>query len=78
MTQDDQKGGSNFATGAICPESNLYKCANGEFEIIGFVEAGEPFPMEPFGESKNKTTWTKITLATDGGRTAFDGRKTAS
>jgi hypothetical protein len=78
MTQDDDKGTADFQTGTACTDSNLYRCSENNFEIIQFVEAGEPFPNSPFGEAKNKTTWTRITLATDGGRTAFDGRKMAS
>ena len=75
MTQEEDRGGANFLTGAICTDSNLYKCSDDVFEIIEYVEAGTAFPNGGFGTGKGKTSWKKITLATDGSRTTLDGSK---
>ena len=64
-----------FATGAVCTDSNLYRCSDDIFEVIEYVAAGQLFPNAPFGNGKGKTTWRKITLATDGHRKTFDTSK---
>jgi hypothetical protein len=73
LATDDRRTPS----GTICKESNLYKCSNGNFEILQFVEAGEAFPTTPFGDTKAPASWQKVTVASDGGRDTFDGRQTA-
>jgi len=70
MTQEKSFG---FKTGSICTDSNIYRCSDGVFEVIEYVEAGTPFPSEPFNNGKNKTNWQKITLATEGSRKTFNG-----
>jgi hypothetical protein len=75
MTQKSAAEDTSIRTGVVCTESNLYKCSNGNFEIIQFVEAGRAFPNTPFGDSRGTTSWKKVTLASDGSRTTFDGRK---
>jgi hypothetical protein len=77
MTQEALRapGATGFSTGTICTDSNLYRCSDDAFEIIEYVAAGQPFPNGPFGNGKGKTTWFKITLATDGHRKSFDAAK---
>ena len=75
LAADDTR---SIQSGAVCTESNLYKCSNGDFEVIQFVEAGQPFPNTPFGDGRARTTWQKVTVASDGRRGTFDGRRTAS
>ena len=72
MSQEFEKS-FGFKTGSICADSNIYRCSDGVFEVIEYVEAGTPFPSEPWGNGKNKTNWQKVTLATDGNRKTFDG-----
>ena len=64
-----------FQTGAICTDSNLYRCDDDIFQIMEYVAAGQPFPNAPFGNGKGKTVWRKVTLATDGTRKTFNGLK---
>ena len=73
MTQEKSFG---FKTGSICTDSNIYRCSDGVFEVIEYVEAGTPFPSEPFNNGKNKTNWQKITLETEASRTTLDGGNT--
>lgn len=78
MPQEELRMGvDSFQTGAICTDTNLYKCSDDLFEIIEYVAAGQPFPNAPFGNGKGKTVWRKITLATDGDRKNFSVAKTA-
>ena len=69
-------GGTGFATGTICTDSNIYRCSDDLFEVIEYVEAGKAFPKAPFGNGKGNTNWKKITLATDGTRKTVDGQRT--
>lgn len=64
-------GGSGFATGTICTDTNLYKCTDNKVEYIEHIAAGTAFPNFPGGNGKGKATWFKITLATDGGKADF-------
>ena len=65
-----------FQTGAICTDSNLYRCDDDTFQIIEYIPAGAAFPAAPFGNGKGKTVWRKITLATDGNRKTVNGLRT--
>lgn len=78
MTQKSAADDTGIQSGVVCTDSNLYKCSNGNFEVIQIVEAGQAFPDTPFGDARGSTSWQKITLATDGQRETFDGTKTAS
>lgn len=65
-------GGSGFATGTICTDTNLYKCTDNKVVYIEHIAAGSAFPNFPGGNGKGKATWFKVTLATDGDKTNFD------
>ena len=76
MTQEELRlAEPGFQTGTICTDSNLYSADDDSFRIIEYVAAGQPFPNGPFGNGKGKTTWRKITLATDGTKKSFDASK---
>ena len=78
MPQEELRlpGETTFATGTICTDTNLYKADDDKFQIMEYVAAGQPFPNGPFGNGKGKTTWRKVTLATDGTRENFVTTKT--
>ena len=78
--QQELKGGATggFATGTICTDTNLYKCTDNKVEYIEHIAAGSAFPNFPGGNGKGKTTWFKITVATDGDRSGFDAVKVAA
>ena len=79
MSQDPfRTSGNGFTTGAICPDTNLYKCTDNKMEYIEHIAAGDPFPNFPGGNSKGIATWFPVTLATDGDRKNFDADKTRS
>jgi len=73
MPQQEFKTGglSGFATGAICTDTNLYKCTDNRMVYIEHIPAGTPFPKFPGGSGKSNATWYKVTLATDGDKTSF-------
>ena len=64
-------GGSGFATGTICTDTNLYKCTDNKVVYIEHIAAGAKFPNFPGGNSKGIATWFKITLETDGDKSDF-------
>ena len=64
-------GGSGFATGTICTDTNLYKCTDNKVEYIEYIAAGTAFPNFPGGNGKSKATWYKMTVTTDGGKADF-------
>ena len=67
--------GNGFATGAICTDTNLYKCTDNKVEYIEHIPAGTAFPNFPGGNGKGQANWFKLTLATDGDRKSFDAVK---
>ena len=72
MQQEFKTGGSSgFATGTICTDTNLYKCTDNRVVYIEYIPAGTAFPNFPGGNGKSKTTWFKITKATDGDQKSF-------
>jgi hypothetical protein len=78
MSQEIAAEDRRTQSGTVCKESTLYKCTNGNFEIIQFIEAGQAFPNAPFGDAKGITSWQKVTRATDGSRKTFDGSRSLS
>ena len=68
--------GTGFTTGAICTDTNLYKCTDNKVEYIEHIAAGTLFPNFPGGNGKGMAKWFPITLATDGDRKTFDAVKT--
>ncbi len=73
MSQDIfRTSGTGFKTGAICNDTNLYKCTDNKVEYIEYIAAGEIFPNFPGGNGKGNANWFPITLATDGDRKTFD------
>ena len=75
MSQQFKTSGTGFTSGAICTDTNLYKCTDNKVEYIEHIAAGTAFPNFPGGNGKGKCVWTKITLATDGARKTFDAVK---
>jgi hypothetical protein len=69
-------GGSGFATGTICTDTNLYKCTDNKVVYIEYIAAGTAFPNFPGGNGKGKANWFKITEATDGGTSDFQAVQT--
>lgn len=75
-SQDFRNGNTTgFATGAICPDTSLYKATDGKVEFIELVDAGAAFPPFPGGNGTKKCTWTRLTLSADGGKTSFTSVK---
>ena len=70
--------GTGFVTGAICTDTNLYKCTDNKVEYIEHIAEKTPFPNFPGGTGKDIATWFPITLATDGDRKSFVAVKTDS
>ena len=64
-------GATGFKTGAICTDTNLYKCTDNKVVYIEHIAAGTAFPKFPGGNGKGNATWFKMTLATDGGKSDF-------
>lgn len=79
FTQDAAKGGSGStgsgATGAICTKSSLYKASDGKIEFVEYIGAGDTFPYFPGGSGTKKCTWTRLTIAADGGKASFTAVK---
>jgi len=69
-------GGSGFATGTICTDTNLYKCTDNKVVYTEYIAAGTAFPNFPGGNGKGKANWFKITEATDGGTSDFQAVQT--
>ena len=79
MSQELRGGGGNigssFTTGQVCPKSGLYKSTDGKIEFIEYIGLNDLFPPFPGGTGTKKGTWTRVTLATDGGKTSVDAVK---
>jgi hypothetical protein len=78
FTQDAARGGNtttSFTTGQICPETSLYKSTDGKIEFVEYIEAQTAFPPFPGGNGTKKGTWTRLSLASDGGKTGFTSVK---
>ena len=72
MQQEFKTGGSNgFKTGAICSDTNLYKCTDNKVVYIEHIPKGAAFPNFPGGNGKGQATWFPITLTTDGEKADF-------
>ena len=71
QTEFKTGGGTGFTSGAICTDTNLYKCTDNKVVYIEHIAAGTPFPKFPGGNGKGTATWFKVTLATDGDQTSF-------
>ena len=72
MQQEFKTGGqTGFTSGAICTDTNLYKCTDNKVVYIEHIAAGAKFPNFPGGNSKGNATWFKITLETDGDKSDF-------
>jgi len=79
MNQDliQEKGGGGGgtgtgATGTICTETSIYKASDGKIEFIEYIEQGQAFPPFPGGNGKKSTTWTRLSLTSDGTKTGFE------
>lgn len=74
MSQEQEKVGGNTGggTGTICTDTSLYKATDNKVQYILHIPAGTAFPNFPGGNGKGKCVWTKLTLASDGGKTNFD------
>ena len=64
-------GSTGFATGTICNDTSLYKCTDNRMVYIEHIPAGAAFPNFPGGTGKSKTTWYKVTKASDGDQKSF-------
>ena len=76
QSDDFRTSGSGFTSGAMCTDTNLYKCTDNKVEYIEHIPAGTPFPKFPGGQGKGNAVWFPLTLATDGDRINFDPVKT--
>jgi len=68
-------GGTSYTTGQVCPKSGLWKSTDGKIEFIEYIVLNALFPPFPGGTGTKKGTWTRVTLATDGGKTSVDAIK---
>jgi hypothetical protein len=82
MNQELISGGGNggntttsFATGSVCPKTGLYKTFDGKIEVIEYYAVGDLFRTGPGGNGTKKCTWTRVTLASDGGKTSYTAVK---
>ena len=71
MQQEFKTSGTGFVSGAICTDTNLYKCTDNKVVYIEHIAAGTAFPKFPGGNGKGTATWFPVTLATDGDKTNF-------
>jgi hypothetical protein len=80
LTQELTGGGiaTTGTTGSKCTETSLYKASDGKIEFIEYVEAGAVFPPFPGGKGTKSCTWTRLTLASDGGKQSFTAVKVAA
>ncbi|HEU4796537.1 MAG TPA: hypothetical protein VFT02_12955 [Pyrinomonadaceae bacterium] len=80
INQELAAGGGNsttsFSTGTLCPKTGLWKTFDGRLEVIEYYAQNEPFRSSPSGNNK-KCSWTRVTLASDGGKTSYDAVKVA-
>ena len=75
INQETAAGGGNsstlsYGTGALCPKTGLWKTFDGKIEVIEYYVLNEPFRSSPSGNNK-KCSWTRVTLASDGGKTSY-------
>ena len=83
QSQDFLAGGGNggttsYTTGQVCPKSGLWKATDGKVEIIEYIALNALFPAFGGGNGTKKCTWTRLTLAADGGKTSFTAVKVAA
>jgi hypothetical protein len=71
-------GGTSYTTGQICPKSGLWKATDGKIEILEYVPVNTAFPPFGGGNGTKKCSWTRLTLASDGGKTSFTAVKVAA
>jgi len=72
MQQEFKTGGqTGFTSGAICTDTNLYKCTDNKVVYIEHIAAGSAFPKFPGENGKGNATWFKVTLETDGDKSDF-------
>ena len=71
----NKTGTTSFSTGSICPKTGLYKTSDGKMEFIEFYGLNDIFRNYPGGNGTKKCSWTRLTLATDGGQRSFEGVK---
>jgi hypothetical protein len=71
LTQE-RVGSSTGTTGSICGETSLYKATDGKMVFIEHIPAGTAFPPYPGGKGTKACTWTRLSKATDGGKTSFE------
>ena len=55
----------------LCNDTSLYKCTDNRMVYIEHIPAGAAFPNFPGGTGKSKTTWYKVTKASDGDQKSF-------
>jgi len=60
------------STGTICTKTGLYKASDGKIEFIELIEDGQSFPPFPGGNGKKSTTWTRLSVSSDGNKTGFE------
>ena len=75
MSQEFRTSGTGFTSGAICTDTNLYKCTDNKVEYIEHIAAGTKFPNFPGGNGKGNASWFPITLETYCDRKNFDAVK---
>lgn len=68
----------SYSTGAVCPKSGLYKTTDGKIEFIEYIAKDDTFPPFPGGNGNKKGTWTRMSVASDGGKTSFTAVKVAA
>lgn len=78
LTQEFAKSGTGFVTGSICTDTSLYKTTDGKMQFIELIEKDAAFPPYPGGTGKSKTTWYRVTKASDGSKTEFTSVVVAS
>lgn len=71
LTQE-KVGPSTGTTGSICAETSLYQATDGKMVFIEHIPAGETFPPYPGGKGNKSCTWTRLSVASDGGKTSFE------
>jgi len=79
LVLDTAKGGtgttSGGSTGQTCAKTGLYKATDGKIEFIEYIAQGTAFPPFPGGNGNKKCTWSRLSLATDGGQGSFTAVK---
>ena len=79
INQETAAGGggnttTSYTTGSLCPKTGLWKTFDGKIEVIEYYVLNEPFRSSPSGNNK-KCSWTRVSLASDGGRTGYTAVK---